>query len=137
MESFASVSYTHLDVYKRQGNCNSHFEYNFLDVPSTMDFYSTDINQNVAPLPGEGTVARTASKAHYSLWYNNALKLTNILLKSLRCKLQTNRYEEDRGFDVYYVIIKSIALLMTAKESLILSQIPPSLPVSYTHLNPR
>ncbi|AJP38192.1 Age1p [Saccharomyces cerevisiae YJM1078] len=102
-----------------------------------MDFYSTDINQNVAPLPGEGTVARTASKAHYSLWYNNALKLTNILLKSLRCKLQTNRYEEDRGFDVYYVIIKSIALLMTAKESLILSQIPPSLPPRFPFRSPQ
>lgn len=72
-----------------------------------MDFYTTDINKNVVPLFSKGTVARTASKAQYPSWCNNALKLTNILLKSLRCKFQTNRCEDDRGFEVYCVILKA------------------------------
>lgn len=102
-----------------------------------MDFYTTDINKNVVPLFSKGTVARTASKAQYQSWCNNALKLTNILLKSLRCKFQTNRCEDDRGFEVYCVILKSIALLMAAKESLILLQIPPSLPSGFPFRSPQ
>ncbi|CAI4059552.1 hypothetical protein SKDZ_04G7100 [Saccharomyces kudriavzevii ZP591] len=95
-----------------------------------MDFYSTNTNENVVPLSIKGTAAAaatTAARPHQSTWYDNSLKLANILLKSLRCKLQKKPREEDRGFDVHYVIVKSIALLMTAEESLVLVQVPPPL----------
>ncbi|CAI4038370.1 hypothetical protein SMKI_04G7140 [Saccharomyces mikatae IFO 1815] len=104
-----------------------------------MDFYSANTIQNVVLLPSNEIAPKIAPKALHLPWYNNPLKLTNILLKSLRCKLQKNCCEEDRGFDVYCVIIRSIALLMTAKESLILPQRFPfrSAQLSFTYLSNR
>ncbi|CAI4056747.1 hypothetical protein N7582_000694 [Saccharomyces uvarum] len=110
-----------------------------------MDFDSTTTNHNVVSLSIKGTAAPILATPHHISWYNNTQKLTNILLKSLRCKLQKERRGADQGSDVCGVIVKSIALLMTAKELLVLLQLPLSSPpskfprhpaqLSFTHLS--